>query len=74
MKKTGKCPKCGNEDLLVVQGERRGHDYGANILTGWWANAQIDRFICRHCGYLEHWAHDARAIEMIAECYGPSMP
>ena len=54
MKLTGKCPKCGSEQ--VVRCVNRYMD-GEPVLRGGMmdAPAAIDFYVCRSCGYMEPW-------------------
>ena len=50
MHNTGHCPKCGGTDLLTP-------DPGLynSFPMGFCANAKIQRYVCRSCGYTEEW-------------------
>ena len=66
MKHTGKCPKCGGTELLLIQG------YGSgNIIPAGWSGAKVDRFLCRACGYSEEWIAPKDIAKLIQEMNGP---
>ena len=50
MKRTGRCPKCGGRDLLAVE-----PGLYNSFPTGFFSSAQIQRYVCRSCGYTEEW-------------------
>lgn len=57
MKNTGKCPKCGNDDIIIVDGYAGGYGSGNNIMTGMtiFSAVPVDRYICASCGFSEEW-------------------
>lgn len=57
MKKTKKCPKCGNTDIFVIEGNAGAYGSGNNIAVGMtiFSAVPVDRFICSKCGYSEEW-------------------
>ena len=54
MKHTHKCPKCGSEDILWVEGQG-GHN---SVPCGIVKTARIDRWLCCTCGYSEEWVDE----------------
>jgi hypothetical protein len=40
---------------------------GSNIPVGAAANAQVDHFVCRHCGYVESYVARSEDLSRIAE-------
>ena len=50
MKTTGRCPKCGSTDLLAVE-----PGLYNSFPVSFFANAKIQRYVCRSCGYTEEW-------------------
>lgn len=50
MKNTGRCPKCGSSDLLTPE-----PGLYNSFPIRFFANAKIQRYVCRSCGYTEEW-------------------
>lgn len=50
MKNTGRCPKCGSSDLLTPE-----PGLYNSFPIRLFANAKIQRYVCRSCGYTEEW-------------------
>ncbi len=57
MKKTGKCPKCGGTDIIIIHGKCGAYGVGNNIQTGLTilSAVLVDRYVCSLCGYSEEW-------------------
>ena len=57
MKKTGKCPKCGSNDVFRVEGKAGAYGSGNNIITGMtiFSAVLVHRYVCGNCGYSEEW-------------------
>lgn len=60
MKITGKCPKCGGTEILFVPSEPTfEHDPYIRNTGGWLAmrvdGVNVERWVCRACGYVEQW-------------------
>ncbi len=57
MKNTRRCPKCGSNDIFVVEGFSGPHGMGNNIQIGAtiFSAIPVDRYICSNCGYSEEW-------------------
>ena len=52
------CDKCGQIDIIHVPGDahHRPTDSSANISLGRaHGHANVDRFVCGNCGYVETW-------------------
>lgn len=60
MKNTGKCPKCGNDDIIMIEGYTGAHGAGNNIMIGMtvWSAVPVDRYICGSCGFSEEWIRE----------------
>lgn len=61
MKYTGKCPKCGSNDILYAKGNTGAYGSGSNIMYGVtiFSAVDVDRYICGSCGYIEHFVREA---------------
>lgn len=68
MKNTGKCPKCGCDDILRVEGDARAYGAGNNIPIGLtiFSAVLVPRYICCRCGYSEEWI-DTQDIPTLKE-------
>ena len=69
--KNGKCPKCGSTDVLAVQrpnftNTMAGNILGEHIPIGFGKGARLQHYVCRKCGYLEHYVVDEH-IEKLPE-------
>jgi len=71
MKKTGKCPKCGAEDVLRIPGKAYGGqpNYVLAGLTRWSAKF-VSRYICCACGYTEEWIESREDIQSLKDEFG----
>ena len=62
--KNGKCPKCGSSDIWVVNRPPMTNSMNGNILSehiplGFAKGvAGVRHYVCRKCGYLEHYIVD----------------
>ena len=62
--KSGKCPKCGNNDIAAIKrpamtSTMTGNILGEHIPLGCMKGiALIQHYVCRQCGYLEHYIID----------------
>ena len=56
MKNTGKCPKCGESDLIYVPGSVA-YGVGNNIMIGLTilSAVRVNRYVCATCGFTEEW-------------------
>ena len=57
--KNGKCPKCGCTDIAKVPVPTMTNTMNGNILSehiplGFLKAAGIQHYVCKKCGYLEH--------------------
>lgn len=68
MKNTGKCPKCGGTDLILVPGTKGAYGAGNNIQLGMtiWSAVLVNRYVCANCGYSEEWI-DQKDLEKLKE-------
>nr|WP_325298406.1 hypothetical protein [uncultured Dysosmobacter sp.] len=55
MKNTGKCPKCGGADLVLVPGGRATMDSALNLIHVGFRSVGVDRYVCCTCGFSEEW-------------------
>lgn len=49
MKSSKVCPKCSSEDIAVIR----------NYLMKDWGTAEVERWVCRFCGYSEMWTPES---------------
>jgi ribosomal protein S27AE len=68
MKNTRMCPKCGNSDIVIVDGYAGAYGAGNNIMTGMsiFSAVNVNRYICCSCGFTEEWI-DKGDIETVKE-------
>jgi len=62
--KDGKCPKCGSTDIAVLPLPKSTNTMNGNIMMefiplGFMKGARLQHYVCRKCGYLEHYVVDA---------------
>ena len=75
MKKTGKCPKCGGQEIYTDRGQtKRGER--ASLGFSSWKQAYIDTYLCTTCGYLEEYVSpndlkDTSKLEKLRENWKP---
>lgn len=57
MKNSRKCPKCGSDDIVRVNGTVEAYGAGNNIMTGAtiFSAVKVNRYICCECGFIEEW-------------------
>lgn len=57
MKNQHICPKCGSDDIFIVDGSAETHGAGNNIPNGMtiFSYIPVDRYICGNCGFVEEW-------------------
>lgn len=72
MKNTNKCPKCGSDDIIRVNGSSRGYGAGNNIMIGMtiFSAVKVNRYICCNCGFCEEWI-DKEDISKIKKSNNP---
>ena len=68
MKTTGKCPKCGGTDLIVIP-----PSYGVrgNIISGQtiFSFVRCQRYVCGDCGFIEEYVGKQDDIESLRRRY-----
>ena len=69
--KNGKCPKCGETDIIKVGGNAEAYGEGNYIQCGMTNRSMVDldRYVCCNCGFIEEWV-DTRDIEKIKKAFG----
>ena len=70
MKTTGKCPKCGSDQVVMLYGQ----DFGTKIYPRP-RNANIStvaRYTCTDCGYLETYLIDRDELKALKESGNPA--
>lgn len=57
MKNSRKCPKCGSDDIIRVNGTVEAYGAGNNIIIGAtiFSAVKVNRYICCDCGFIEEW-------------------
>ncbi len=57
MKNSRQCPKCGDNNVFIVEGYHGGYGSGNNIEVGMTAlsSVPVDRYVCSKCGFSEEW-------------------
>ena len=68
MRDSRKCPKCGHNEILRIEGFVGPRGIGNNVTAGAtvFDSVKLPRYICCRCGYVEEWvdrAHVAKIIE-----------
>lgn len=60
MKKTHICPKCGDNEIVIVPGKIGAYGSGNNIRVGWtiYSAVLVHRYVCCSCGYTEEWINE----------------
>lgn len=67
MKNTNKCPKCGGEDIVRIDGY--GGEYTANqIRAGFFFKVNVNRYLCCSCGFSEEWI-DEEDLQVLKDKY-----
>ena len=71
MKTTNKCPKCGSNKIIRIEGDIRGYGAGNNIMVGMtiFSAVKVNRYLCCECGFSEEWI-DPEDIIALRERYG----
>lgn len=61
MKNTRKCPKCGADDIVRIDGYAGAYGSGNNIMVGAtiFSAVSVNRYICCECGFTEEWIDEA---------------
>ncbi len=57
MKNTRRCPKCGSNDIYIIDGCFDPNGMGNGIALGatFLSVIDVDRYICCNCGFTEEW-------------------
>lgn len=67
MKDKKVCPKCGCEEIIVVEGTASNFGSNNHIKVGMtiYSAIMVDRYVCCGCGYSEEWINkkDIRALK-----------
>ena len=63
---TRMCPKCGSNDIVVVDGWSGAYGSGNNIPAGVtiFSAVKVDRYICVACGFTEEWIRPDELIKL----------
>lgn len=71
MKRTGKCPKCDNSEIIIVPGDTGVYGVGNNIPTSLYVlnYVKVPRYVCCSCGYVEEWI-ETEDILKVKKKYG----
>jgi predicted nucleic-acid-binding Zn-ribbon protein len=67
MKATGRCPKCSERDVLVV-------DVTDQIESADVVGLSQDAYVCGACGYVEFYARDVDAVRRVARSVATRSP
>ena len=62
MKKHGVCPKCASQGIATIKSE-----FGTRnkIMIELLTFADVTRYICTSCGYMEQYIEDEKALEKL---------
>ena len=74
MKNTGLCPKCGSREILRVPDQPGRYASGSNLYTTRFTllgKIPVILYVCRDCGYVEHWVETPEQREALARAFGP---
>jgi predicted RNA-binding Zn-ribbon protein involved in translation (DUF1610 family) len=71
--KTGKCPKCGSEEIYcAMHMPLKGGPFGSNsIPIGLTSMAALDNYVCVDCGMVERYVADEEKLKEIARRWDP---
>ena len=60
------CPKCGSDDIVIVDGSAGAYGSGNNIMVGGtiFSAVKVDRYICVCCGFTEEWIRQDELIKL----------
>ena len=69
MKNARICPKCGSNDIVIVDGSAGAYGSGNNIMVGAtiFSAVKVDRYICVNCGFTEEWIERKELDEKLAK-------
>lgn len=62
MKKTGFCPKCGSTSVTLIPSELGTYN---QIKIDLFGSADLTRYICTSCGYMEQYVGDDEALKKL---------
>lgn len=69
--KSGKCPKCGSEEVYAGDTlplwTKQGSYYANSIPISGWRYAEMDNYVCASCGYIESYIGDPRKLRLIQQ-------
>jgi ribosomal protein S27AE len=68
MKNTKRCPKCGGDNIVRLDGHVGAYGVGNNAMVGntVFSAVNVNRYICCGCGFTEEWI-DTQDIAKVAE-------
>ena len=57
MNRTRICPKCGSNEIFVIDGYTGPYGSGNNVMIGAtvFSAVKVNRYICCTCGFTEEW-------------------
>ena len=66
MKNSKKCPKCGSENIVRIDGYSGAYGTGNNVQVGMsiFSAVNVNRYICCSCGFTEEWI-DTEELEKV---------
>ena len=62
MKSTGKCPKCGSDQIAVIPSKLGTYN---QIKTDFSSFVDVTRYICAGCGYMEQYVASEKALQAL---------
>ncbi|MGH7142593.1 MAG: hypothetical protein ACREJ2_00490 [Planctomycetota bacterium] len=71
MHTTGKCPKCGSQQILKIAGNKYPNG-GLDFIQGGYTflgTVFVTRYLCIDCGFSEEWVDDADARRTLMETF-----
>jgi hypothetical protein len=71
MKNTGKCPKCGSEEIVRIPNDFCWRIGGVvRVDVSLFCSVNIARYMCGNCGYMEEWIDSSEDIQKIKRKFG----
>lgn len=67
MKTTGKCPKCGSDQVALIPSQFGTYN---QIKTDFLSFVHVTRYICTVCGYLEQYIASEKALHELRSKVG----
>ena len=64
MKNTGKCPKCGTDNILSFQSHSDFNLIRLGLFSG---PVLLRRFVCGQCGFVESWVENSEDLNSLRE-------